>query len=164
MLPSVLGQETLPEDEEAREMPASEPPSFRKVLLIEDDPALCHIFTRNLERRGVAVRVAHSTEEALSLLAEWHPDLLLLDVSLPGRTGWDLLRALRASGRAIPTVIISAVPPSQRRIEEFRPLAYLLKPFPLEALLRLVVGPLESRREEDVSASATVGGEEPAGE
>ncbi len=138
-------------------MLASEPPRFQKVLLIEDDPALCQIFTRNLERRGVTVRVAHSTEEALGLLAEWHPDLLLLDVSLPGRTGWDLLRALRSSGQIIPTVIISAVPPSQRRIEEFRPLAYLLKPFPLEALLRLVTG----RPEED--ASTTVGGEETAG-
>ena len=164
MLPSVLGQETLPEDEEAREMPASEPPLFRQVLLIEDDPALCQVFTLNLERWGVAVRVAHSTEEALVLLSEWHPDLLLLDVSLPGRTGWDLLRALRSSAQAIPTVIISAVPPSQRRIEEFRPLAYLPKPFPLEALLRLITGLPESRPEEDASASARVGGEEPAGE
>ena len=145
-------------------MSASEPPFFRQVLLIEDDPALCQVFKLNLERRGVAVRVAHSTEEALDLLSQWHPDLLILDVSLPGRTGWDLLRALRASAQTIPTVIISAIPPSQRRIEEFRPLAYLPKPFPLEALLRLITGPPKSRTEEDTSASAGVGGEELADE
>ncbi len=130
-------------------------PRFQKVLLVEDDPPLSQIFKRNLERRGVEVRVAHSTEEAFALLAHWEPDLLLLDVSLPGRTGWDLLRALRAAGRTIPTVIISAVPPSQRRIEEFQPLAYLLKPFPLEALLRIVFAQPDHPAEEIAATPAT---------
>ncbi|MFN8515929.1 MAG: response regulator [Chloroflexia bacterium] len=85
-------------------------------------------------------------------LAE-RPDLLLLDINLPDRTGWDVLRELRERGVVVPTVIVSAVRVSQSRLDEFRPLAYLPKPFPLEALLRIVDG---SRR------VAEVGGERAA--
>ena len=63
---------------------------------------------------------------------------MLLDISLPDRTGWDVLRELRERGLVVPTIIVSAVRVGPSRLAEFRPLAYLPKPFPLEALLRLV--------------------------
>ena len=48
------------------------------------------------------------------------------------------MRELRALGKEVPTAVISAVRVSPQRLQEFRPIAYLPKPFPLEALLRLV--------------------------
>ena len=49
-------------------------------------------------------------------------------------------RGLQVRGNAVPTIIISAVRVNQNRLDEFHPLAYLPKPFPLDALLRLVLG------------------------
>ncbi|MCS7256847.1 MAG: response regulator [Thermomicrobium sp.] len=118
-------------------------PPFRRVLVIEDDPVLSRILARNLARRGVEVQVAASAEAALDLLSAWQPDLLVLDLELPGRTGWEVVRQLRASGRQIPVVIVTGGPLPMRRIAEFQPLAVLRKPFPLEAFLRLVQGDRE---------------------
>ena len=74
-------------------------------------------------------------------------DLIILDINLPDLTGWEVLRTACNEGRLqvldveglprIPVVVLSAVRVSQRRLAEFRPLAYLPKPFPMDALLRL---------------------------
>jgi hypothetical protein len=52
-----------------------------------------------------------------------------------------VLRELKRRGTEVPTIVVSAVHISQNRLDEFQPLAYLPKPFPIDALLRLVVGP-----------------------
>lgn len=64
----------------------------------------------------------------------------MLDINSPDQTGWEVLRELKRRGSAVPTIIISAVRVNQNRLDEFHPLAYLPKPFPLDALLRLVLG------------------------
>jgi CheY-like chemotaxis protein len=67
-------------------------------------------------------------------------DLLLVDINLPDATGWDVLRQCAAGtdNRSTPAVVMSAVPPSVARLKEFTPLGVLVKPFPLDALLRVV--------------------------
>jgi DNA-binding response OmpR family regulator len=118
------------------------PPSptirYPKVLLIEDEPRLRMIVRSNLEHRGVEVIEAADAAAALALSHE-HPDLLLLDINLPDRTGWDVLRELRAIGPVPPTVVVSAVRVPPERLREFGVIAYLPKPFPIDALVRLVV-------------------------
>jgi DNA-binding response OmpR family regulator len=112
-----------------------------QVLIVEDEAPLRHIVARNLERRGCRVVEAESVDEAEQALRatgrQW--DLILLDVNLPDASGWDVLRQLREHATLTPKVIVmSALRPAQSRIEAFRPDAVLLKPFPIEALLRLV--------------------------
>jgi len=111
---------------------------YRTILVVEDEATLRQVISRNLEARGHAVRGAETATEALRHLTDWRPDLMLLDINLPDRSGWDVLRELRERGMQVATVIVSAVRVSPARLEEFRPLAYLPKPFPLDALLRLV--------------------------
>ncbi len=111
-----------------------------RVLLVEDEAPLRHVMARNLTSRGVQVREAASAAEALQAISTELPDLVLLDINLPDRTGWDVLRVLKQRDVQIPTIVVSAVRVSQSRLDEFQPLAYLPKPFPIEALLRLVVG------------------------
>jgi DNA-binding response OmpR family regulator len=110
---------------------------------VEDEITLRRIIARNLTRRGVLVTETGSADEAVHAVQDQKPDLLLLDVNLPDRSGWDVLRDLKRAGIDLPTIVISAVRATPARLQEFRPLAYLPKPFPLEALLRLVIGPAE---------------------
>ncbi len=110
----------------------------RRVLLVEDEVTLRRVIARNLTSRGVSVCEAGTAGEAVQAATNYEPDLLLLDINLPDQTGWDVLRELKRRGTDVPTIIVSAVRVSQSRLDEFHPLAYLPKPFPIDALLRLV--------------------------
>lgn len=110
---------------------------YKRILLVEDEPTFRSIVARNLRARGFEITEAATAHEATAAL-ETNPDLILLDINLPDRSGWDLLRQMKSQARQIPTIIVSAVRVSTERLDEFKPLAYLPKPFPLEALLRLV--------------------------
>jgi DNA-binding response OmpR family regulator len=113
-----------------------------RILIVEDDVTLQRIFTLMLVRRGHSVAEASSVASAEEAIhaggAEF--DILLLDINLPDGSGWDVLRHLRSgSPSARPRVIVmTAVRPVARRLEEFRPDAVLLKPFPINALLQLI--------------------------
>ena len=114
-------------------------PRERPILLVEDERPLRTIIKRNLEQRGYHVVEATSGAEAVAALRAGMPALLLLDVNLPDMTGWDVLRALPADvRRALPTIALSAVAPQPKRLQEFAEVGFLHKPFPLDALLRLV--------------------------
>jgi CheY-like chemotaxis protein len=118
------------------------------ILLIEDEGTLCDVIERNLRIRQHEVTVAKSAQDALEQLRSKHFDLILLDINLPDKTGWDVLRTALQKGymtpqkidgqeTRLPVVVLSAVRVSPGRLAEFRPVAYLPKPFPMEALLRL---------------------------
>ena len=108
------------------------------ILLVDDEQRLREAIARSLTAHGHSVDQAGTCEEAVEAVGKTDYDLLCLDVNLPDATGWDVLRKLRADGRSVPAVVFSAVPPSASRVREFRPLGVLHKPFPIEALLRLV--------------------------
>ena len=118
---------------------------FASVLLVEDEATFRRVIARNLSGRGLDVREAASAAEALAAVNARKPDLMLLDINLPDHTGWDVLRDLRSRGVEVPTIVVSAVRVSQSRLNEFQPLAYLPKPFPIEALLRLIFETPESK-------------------
>lgn len=118
--------------------PPTNEAAYQRILLVEDEAMLRRVIARNLRGRGFAVREAELANDAIAMALVQAPDLMLLDINLPDRTGWDVLRELRQRGLTIPTIIVSAVRVSQSRLDEFHPLAYLPKPFPLEALLRIV--------------------------
>lgn len=109
------------------------------VLLIEDDALLAGIIQRYLEAHGHPVRIADSAEEAGRALIEERPALVLLDINLPGDTGWSVLRTpAMCAADAPPVVIVSAGTVNARRLRESGAAGYLPKPFPLETLLATV--------------------------
>jgi CheY-like chemotaxis protein len=111
---------------------------YRNVLLVEDEAIFRRVIARNLSGRGLVVQEVGTAREAVAASTADRPDLMLLDINLPDRSGWDVLRELHRLGIDVPTIVVSAVRVSQSRLDEFHPMAYLPKPFPLEALLRLV--------------------------
>ena len=117
------------------------PGLYRNVLLVEDEVTFRRVIARNLSGRGLLVREVGTAAETVAVSTAERPDLILLDINLPDHTGWDVMRELHRLGIDVPTIVVSAVRVSQSRLEEFHPMAYLPKPFPLEALLRLVFRP-----------------------
>lgn len=112
----------------------------RQILIVEDDESLRRIVVRHLRSLGYRVTEADSAEAAVEALeGGLHPDVVILDLNLPGDTGWDLLRgpALDAAGRP-PVVITSATTVSPKWLDEFGCAGYLPKPFPLETLVATV--------------------------
>ncbi len=105
---------------------------------MEDEATLRRIIARNLVARGHRVVEADSTRAAVARLNEAEPDPLLLDINLTDRSGWEVLREIRCQGKTVPVVIVSAERVDHAQLDEFRPLAFLPKPFSLEALLRIV--------------------------
>jgi DNA-binding response OmpR family regulator len=108
------------------------------ILVVDDEPRLRQTIVRSLSARGHSVDEAGTCAEAISAATARTYDLVLLDVNLPDATGWDVLRELRRRGRSVPTVVVSAVPPSAARVREFNPFGVLYKPFPIDSLLRFV--------------------------
>ena len=114
----------------------------RRIVLVEDEGQLAAILARVLSRAGHDVRTASNGAEARSELAREMPDLLVLDINLPDETGWSVLRWLRTTTHQQPrVVVVTATTPMAARVQELKPDAVLTKPFPIDALIRIVNGP-----------------------
>jgi len=120
-------------------MPDSNSPRAR-VLLVEDDLTLAGIIARHLKARGHQVRSAESAEEVSGILGTgWKPTVVLLDINLPGESGWSFLRsgALGAAG-TVPVYVVSATAVPPARLREFHCAGYLPKPFAVSTLVEIV--------------------------
>jgi DNA-binding NtrC family response regulator len=118
------------------------------ILLVEDERALAGSVARSLERAGYRVDVHESAEAAEASLRVHRPDLVLLDLRLPGRTGMELLRDLRAGDTTLPVVVMSAHADFRSAVEAMRLGArdYLAKPVDLEELELVVARAMDHAR------------------
>jgi two-component system response regulator TctD len=107
-----------------------------KLLLIEDNPAMQATLARSFERRGMQVSVCADGARALDRWRAAVPDVVLLDLSLPGIDGLDVLQAARREGLATPVLILTARGAVGDRILGLNTGAddYLSKPFDLDEL------------------------------
>jgi len=80
------------------------------ILVIEDNPALCDMIRRRLERRGYATTFANNGITGLETARATQPDIVLLDMSLPQLDGWNVAKLLKDSDetKAIPIIAITA--------------------------------------------------------
>jgi two-component system alkaline phosphatase synthesis response regulator PhoP len=105
----------------------------RRVLLVDDDPALRTLYRFNLEVSGMEVNEAADGESALAALAGELPDVVLLDVMMPGLDGWAVAEQIAADPRtrSLPVIFITAraEDDARRRGLELGAIGYLTKPF-----------------------------------
>jgi DNA-binding response OmpR family regulator len=113
-----------------------------RVLVVDDDPVIVRLLEVNLSLDGYEVETASRGEQALERATETNPDLLILDVMMPGLDGWDTCRRLREQPRFAdtPVVFLSARSQDDDRSKglDLGPVAYLTKPFDPIRLMELV--------------------------
>lgn len=111
-----------------------------KVLVIEDDPTVGGFVKRGLEEQRHAVDLVKDGMEGERLAASQPYDLVVLDLRLPGRSGIDVLRSLRAKGFERPILVLTAQDAIDAKVDTLRAGAddYVTKPFAFEELLARV--------------------------
>ena len=80
---------------------------MKKILLVEDDPFLIDIYTTKLREENFKVAVADNGDRALEFVEKENPDLVLLDIVLPNKDGWEILKEIKAKNKEIKVIILS---------------------------------------------------------
>jgi DNA-binding response OmpR family regulator len=107
-----------------------------EVLIVEDDPVILNTLSYNLSRQGYSVNSAASGSEALKLARGFRPDLILLDIMLPGESGLDVCSRIRAEDNDVVIVMITAKDAEDDKVRGFEAGAddYVTKPFGMKEL------------------------------
>ncbi|MEM7413239.1 MAG: response regulator [Myxococcota bacterium] len=124
------------------------------VLYVDDDRNLCQIVAKALVSEGYLVRTCHDGDEALEVLREHTPNLVLLDLMLPRRDGFEVLDAIRnAKGqdhlRELPVIVLTGASPTPayaQRANALKAFDLLSKPVPLDKLLTVVQEAIRSSK------------------
>lgn len=110
------------------------------ILVIDDDEKITSMLRRSLAFEGYTVRTARNGMEGLEALWQEEPDLIVLDIMMPGVDGWEVCRRLREAGSRVPVLMLTAKDEVGDRVRGLDAGAddYLMKPFALEELLARV--------------------------
>ncbi len=113
-----------------------------KILVVEDNESSREMISRRLKRKGFAVIAAEDGEQGYALARSESPDLILMDISLPGINGWQVIELLKseANTREIPLIVLTAhaLVNDRARVEEIGCDGYFSKPFDFEGLLESI--------------------------
>lgn len=122
-----------------------------RILVIDDDPGVRSLLERGLSFEGYLVQTAADGEAGLSAARDHPPELVILDVMLPGMDGIEVLRRLRSGDNQLPVLMLTARDQPDDQVAGFRGGAddYVTKPFSFEVLVARVSALL--RRREQVS-------------
>jgi two-component system OmpR family response regulator len=131
-----------------------------RILVVEDDERIASFLAKGLRAEGYACDIAASAEAAEPLLTTSgsKPDIVLLDLGLPGADGTDLLTRLRGSGDAVPVIVLTARSEVRDRVRGLDAGAndYVVKPFAFEELLARIRA-AQRTSEQPSSTELTVG-------
>lgn len=130
----------------------------RRILIVDDEPQITRVLRTGLTTHGYDVRVAADGEAALDTFHDWHPELVITDLSMPNLGGLDLCRRLRLVSQ-IPILVLSVKGDEKSKVEVLDAGAddYVTKPFSMEELLARVRAALRrAATPADDAASSTL--------
>ena len=124
-----------------------------RILVIDDEPQITRVLRAALSAQGYDVRTANDPEEGLRVYKDWPPDLVITDLMMPGISGVDVCRAIRAQG-ATPVLVLSVREHERSKVEALDAGAddYVTKPFGIQELLARVRAHLRRAPERTTSA------------
>jgi nitrogen regulation protein NR(I) len=122
---------------------------MEKLLIVDDEADIQRSFRRLLAGPDLDVHAASSGEEALAIIPELRPDLVIMDVRMAGLNGLETLRRIREVDARLPVIMMTAYGTTQTAIEAMKLGAfdYLLKPFDIPKLKELIAGALRASRQ-----------------
>jgi two-component system OmpR family response regulator len=111
-----------------------------KVLVVDDEPNIADLLVTGLRFVGFDVKSANGGRKALESVADWHPNLVILDVMMPGMDGFEVVRRLRDEGRYVPVIFLTARDGTRDKVQGLTAGAddYVTKPFSLEEVVARV--------------------------
>ena len=111
----------------------------QRILIVDDEPQITRVLRTGLTTRGYEVRVAADGESALDTFNDWHPDLVITDLSMPNMDGIELCGRLRLMSQ-VPIIVLSVKGEEKTKVEALDAGAddYVTKPFGIEELLARV--------------------------
>jgi len=123
-----------------------------RILIIDDEPQITRVLRASLAAQAYDVRTANDPEEGLRTYQEWQPDLVVTDLVMPGMSGVELCRAIRAHG-STPIVVLSVRDHERSKVEALDAGAddYVTKPFGIQELLARVRAHLRRAPERSVT-------------
>lgn len=129
--------------------PTEDQPGKSKVLLVDDEPRVCAALAGALVSEGFDVVFVESGDEAIEASRDGMFDIVLMDLRMPGKSGWETLGHLAWSRPLLPVIITTALPDQQAAAEAAGVGALLEKPLDIPVLLatmrRLLAEPVEAR-------------------
>lgn len=129
-----------------------------RVLIVDDEMQITRVLRVALSAQGYDVRAANESEEALLLVKDWSPDLIITDLMMPGMTGVELTRAVRTRS-SVPIIVLSVRDQERSKIEALDAGAddYITKPFSTQELLARVRAHLRRAPERELDAPIEAG-------
>ena len=130
-----------------------------KILLAEDETALGMIIKESLESRDFEVHWFTEGNAALEAYPRVQPDILVLDIMMPGRDGYDLAKTIRKKDQWVPIIFLTAKSRTEDVVEGFESGGndYLKKPFSMEELIVRINELLNRQRQRDSHEKITIG-------
>jgi putative two-component system response regulator len=126
----------------APEKPGSQPPAAPVILAVDDDPAVLRIIEAQLTRHDYVVKTAASGEEALQILRELTPAVMILDVMMEGISGYDVCSVVKREVRLkdVPVIFLTSksTPQDYRTGHELGAVIYMVKPLKADKLVNIV--------------------------
>jgi len=128
------------------------------ILLVEDDPTIRLTMEFSLTKAGYAVMTSEDGAEGLSRALEFHPDLILLDIMLPGMNGFEVARNLRRTDEETPIIMLTALDSDADKVRGLDCGAddYITKPFSTEVLLARIRANMRRAQVSQSQASGTL--------
>ena len=108
----------------------------RNILVVDDEPQITRVLMTTLTSHGYAIRLAADGDEALQVMKDWPPDLLITDLSMPNMDGLQLCRSVRTTS-TVPIIVLSVRGEDQTKVEALDAGAddYVTKPFGINELI-----------------------------
>lgn len=131
--------------------------SAYKVLIVDDDKNICQLLNLYLSKEGFKVNIAYSGDEALARFADDPPNIVILDIMLPGKDGWDVCREMRKMSD-IPIIMLTAKGETFDKVLglELGADDYVVKPFEPKELIARVKAVLRRYNQTDEESNVIV--------